>query len=296
MNYLPINYDTPLFRPPSEAYSLILQLTLGCSWNRCSFCEMYSTKKFKVRNPNDIIDEINQIASIDSSIQKIFLADGDAMVLSTPKLIKILDSINSNFPRIRRISAYAKPKDLSTKTINELKQLKDSGLSMVYVGIESGDNELLKLVNKGETFDSTVKGLLNAKNAGIKSSVMVLNGLGGQVYSEQHAINSAKVINITQPEFASTLVLSFPFGENHYKDRFNGEYKPMNTIELIKELKIFIETTELNSTVFRSDHASNYLVLKGILSKDKNKILNNIDFAINNIDKANLREEWQRGL
>ena len=294
--YFPLEYNEPVFRPPSEAYSLILQLTLGCSWNRCAFCEMYSSKKFKVRKEEEIIREIKEVASISTDIKKVFLADGNAMVLSTSKLLRIINEINKTFPRVTRISAYALPKDISSKTDDELKQLSDTGLKLLYVGVESGDDELLRLINKGETFNSSVDGLQKARKAGIKLSVMILNGLGGKNYSVQHAINSAKAINLIQPEFLSTLVLSFPYGEDHFKKRFKGNFKALTTLELIEEMKIFIENLELENSVFRSDHASNYLVLKGNLNRDKQKFLNNINTVLQSPDDASLRPEWTRGL
>lgn len=294
--YFPLEYNEPVFRPPSEAYSLILQLTLGCSWNRCAFCEMYSSKKFKVRKEEEVLKEIKEVASISTDVKKIFLADGNAVVLSTSKLLNIINEINNAFPRITRISAYALPKDINSKTDTELKQLADAGLKLLYVGIESGDDELLKLINKGETFNSTVDGLQKARKAGIKLSVMILNGLGGEKYSHQHAINSAKAVNQIQPEFLSTLVLSFPYGEDHFKKRFKGYFKALSTLELIAEMKIFIETLELENSVFRSDHASNYLVLKGILNRDKQKFLDDINNVLRSPGNASLRQEWMRGL
>ncbi|MEN8119848.1 MAG: radical SAM protein [Bacteroidota bacterium] len=296
MYYPAIEYDYPLFRPPSEANSLILQITSGCSWNKCAFCEMYSEKSFKIKDFEQIKKEIAGFKPVADKINKIFLADGDAMVLKTEKLLKILDEINKTFPKVRRVSAYAKPKDLKSKSIEDLKKLKDSGLSLVYVGLESGDSELLDIINKGESYESSREGLIKSREAGIKSSVMILNGLGGLNYWEQHALNSARLINEIQPEYLSTLVLSFPFGVDHYKKRFQAEFIEMNTLQLLKELYLFLENTNLQTTVFRSDHASNYLVLKGVLSKDKNILLDKLRFTIQNPDKAVLREEWQRGL
>ncbi len=291
-----LNYDEPLFRPPSEAYSLIIQVTLGCSWNKCAFCEMYTSKKFKVRNEEDVFNEINSVAEFSDDIKKVFLADGNAMVLSTDKLLRILTHLNEKFPKLTRVSAYAIAKDLENKSVEELKELYDAGLKLIYVGIESGDNELLRLINKGETYESTVKNLLKAKEAGIKSSVMILSGLGGKKYSEQHAVNSAKVVNEIQPDYLSTLVLSFPFGVDHFIKRFKGDFQQMDIADLLKELKLFISETKLNNVIFRSDHASNYLVLKGILSRDKERMLKEINFAIDNPGKAFLREEKQRRL
>ncbi len=296
MSSFPIEYDGPLFRPPAEANSLIFQITLGCSWNKCAFCEMYTNKRFRVRKEEDVIREIRDTALVYPNVRKFFLADGNAMVLSAAKLLKIIDAINRSFPKAHRISAYALPKDIAAKSLDELIALKEAGLGLLYVGIETGDDKLLRLVNKGETFESTEQGLLLAKQAGIKLSVMILNGLGGLKYSRQHAINSAKILNIVQPEFASTLVLSFPFGEDHFRQRFSGDFVRMSLLDLIREMEIFIDHTELDSTIFRSNHASNYLVLKGTLSRDKHRLLNEIRSALENPAAAHFREEWERGL
>jgi len=291
-----ITYDEPLFRPPSEAYSLILQVSLGCAWNKCAFCEMYSSKQFRVRPEADVFAEIESLSPYSDQIRKIFLADGNAMVLSFDKLSRLLDKLNASFPKLNRVSAYALPRDIESKTEAELQILADKGLKLLYVGIESGDDELLQVINKGENFKSTSQALQKARQAGIKLSVMILNGLGGQKFSEQHAINSAKLVNEIQPEFLSTLVLSYPYGEEHFKQKFDDEFIPLNTIELIAEMKVFIETLKLNNTVFRSDHASNYLILKGNLSRDKKELLNRINGVLNDPANAKLRPEWMRGL
>ncbi|MBU1014638.1 MAG: radical SAM protein [Bacteroidetes bacterium] len=296
MFYLPFSYDEPLFRPPSEAYSLIFQLTIGCSWNKCAFCEMYTSKSFKLRNEKEIFAEIEQTKGLADDTRKIFLADGNAFVLSFDKLIRILDKLNQSFPRLARISAYASSRDILSKTEEELMQLKNAGLKLLYIGIESGDDELLKMINKGETYNSTEEALLKARNAGIKLSVMILNGLGGKHFSNQHSINSAKLINSIQPEYLSTLVLSLPYGINHFKKRFNGEFVQLNPYELIKELGLFLQELNLVSTVFRSDHASNYLVLKGILDRDKEILVNRINDFLQNPEDGKLRPEWSRGL
>lgn len=293
---IPIDYNEPLFRPPSEAYSLIFQVTLGCSWNKCAFCEMYSSKKFKVRKFEEVKSEIKSVSNEYKDIRKVFLADGNAMVLSSVKLMEILSELNFNFQKLNRVSAYALPKDISSKTKEELIELKNAGLKLLYIGIESGDDEVLKMINKGETYNSTLDGLLKAREAGIKVSVMILNGLGGKKYSEQHAINSARLVNEVQPEFLSTLVLSYPYGEDHFIKKFNGDFIKMTKMDLIKEMKTLIENTELENTVFRSDHASNYLVLKGNLSRDKKEMLDKINLVLDNPDYADLRMEWQRGL
>ncbi|MCF6171133.1 MAG: radical SAM protein [Bacteroidales bacterium] len=292
----PIQYNQPLFRPPSEARSLILQLTLGCSWNSCAFCEMYTAKRFKVRRSEDVAREIDQSQRVDPMIRKVFLADGNAFVLSADKLMDVLEKLNASFPRLMRVSAYALPKDILSKSDNELKKLVAHGLKLLYVGIESGDDELLGRVNKGETFFSTAEALVKARNAGIKLSVMVLNGLGGKNFSEQHAINSALLVNKIQPEYLSTLVLSFPFGEAHFTKQFNGNFQVLSTIELIAEMGIFIQYLDLEKTIFRSDHASNYLILKGLLNRDKEALLEKIKRVLDKPAHAALRPEWLRGL
>ncbi|MFZ5517774.1 MAG: radical SAM protein [Candidatus Zhuqueibacterota bacterium] len=296
MDFFPIAYNEPLFRPPAEANSLIFQVTLGCSWNKCAFCEMYTSKRFTVRKEKTVIQEIRDAALVFPDVRRIFLADGNALVLSTRRLLTILQTIRESFPRANRISAYALPGDIARKSPDELAALRDAGLRLLYVGIETGDDELLELIHKGETFQSTAAGLLSAKQAGIKLSVMILNGLGGKKYSEQHALNSAKILNIVQPEYASTLVLSFPFGEQQYRQRFAGEYLPMNLTDLLAEMELLIKNTELNSTIFRSNHASNFLILQGTLSKDKSRLLSEIRTAQDHPEAAHLRQEWERGL
>jgi len=291
-----LQYTEPLFRPPSEGRSLILQITDGCSWNKCAFCEMYTSKKFSVKNENVLFSEIESLSPYSSQIRKVFLADGNAMVLSYDRLMRIFEKLNNTFPNLIRISAYALPKDINSKTDYQLKELANAGLKLLYTGIETGDNELLKLINKGETKQSTIEGLVAARNAGIKLSVMILNGLGGKQYSKQHAINSAMVVNEVQPEYLSTLVLSFPLGLNHYKNKFAGNFIEMSKIDLIAEMGILIKNLELKSTIFRSDHASNYLVLKGILNRDKPKLLMKINDVIENPHFSGLRPEWLRGL
>lgn len=292
--YFPIEYHEPLFRPPSEAKSLILQVTLGCSNNECAFCEMYKTKKFTVRKFEEVQAEIKKVASYQVPIQKVFLADGDAFVLSTKRLLQICNEVTNNLISVRRISAYALPSNINKKSIEELKALKNAGLELLYVGIESGDNQVLENVSKGETFDTTKSAMLKLKEAGIKASVMVLIGLGGREFTRQHAINSAKVLNETQPEFASTLVLSFPYGIEKYKEEYKGDYIELSKQELLEELQLFMQHLELKDTVFRSDHASNYLVLKGRLGRDKEQFLGQIEQAL--LNQSNLRPEWMRGL
>lgn len=292
----PIDYIEPVFRPPSEAHSLILPVTNGCSWNQCTFCDMYTApqKKFRARDEQQVLDEIRRSGE-QLIVQRVFLADGDAMVLPTHRLLRILQAIREHMPEVQRVTSYCLPRNLRRKSVDELRQLREAGLQMLYVGAESGDDEVLQRVNKGETFDSTADALLKAKEAGLKTSVMILNGLGGHSLSEQHALNSARLMNLTQPDFLSTLVVSFPNGLARYQAQF-PDFQPLDQDGLFREIEQFLDALELTDTVFRSDHASNYLVLKGVLGADKPRLQAQVRQAIEQPEQAGLRSERMRGL
>jgi radical SAM superfamily enzyme YgiQ (UPF0313 family) len=294
----PIRYVNPVFRPPSEAQSLILPVTDGCSWNRCTYCEMYTApqKKFRARDELETLDSIRRCGELYASeVQRVFLGDGDAMVLSTRRLMDLLTAIKQNLPRVRRISSYCLPRNLRNKTVQELTELRAAGLDLAYIGAESGDDEVLQKVSKGETFDSTCAALDKLGAAGISRSVMLLNGLGGRLLTAQHAQNSARLANATQPEFLATLVVSFPQGEQRFRQGF-PEWEPLNQQELFVEMEQFLQTLDLKRTVFRSDHASNWLVLKGVLGAEKERLLLQVRTAIVQPQAAGLRPDWQRGL
>lgn len=292
----PISYVEPVFRPPSEAHSLILPVTNGCSWNNCSFCEMYTAeqKKFRARDEQQVLEEIRR-AGEQLIVQRVFLADGDALVLPTRRLLVILEAIRRHMPQVQRVSSYCLPRNLRKKSAEELRELADAGLRMAYVGCESGDDEVLARVNKGETFESSLSALDKLGQAGISRSVMILNGLGGATLSEQHADGSARLMNAAQPEFLSTLVVSFPLGEARFRKSFT-DYQPLSQEQLFIEVERLVQGLELRDTVFRSDHASNYLVLKGMLGADKQRLLAEVRQAIARPQHAGLRQEWQRGL
>jgi radical SAM superfamily enzyme YgiQ (UPF0313 family) len=291
-------YIEPVFRPPSEARSLILQVTNGCSWNRCTFCEMYTQaqKSFHLKPQRKIEQELEAVAKAGVPVRRIFLADGDAMTLSFRRLELILQSINQYLPGIQRVSSYCLPRNLKNKTADELGQLKSLGLELFYVGCESGDDLVLDRVNKGENFDSSLSALRKIKAAGAKISVMILNGMGGKHYSQQHAVNSARLMNEAQPQYLSTLVVSFPAGVDRYQTGFNGEFEPLDQQGLFQEMFCLLENLELENTIFRSDHASNYLVLKGTLNRDRPRLLQTVRDALERPGAANLRPEWMRGL
>ena len=295
---IPIRYVEPVFRPPSEAESLILPVTDGCSWNECTFCEMYTApqKKFRAREEAEVLDSIRLAGEhYGDQVRRVFLADGDATVLPTRRLLAILEAIKAYLPAARRISSYCLPRNLRKKSQAEVNELAAAGLSMVYVGAESGDDQVLAAVHKGETFETTREALDKLGAAGITRSVMILNGLGGKVWSTQHAANSARLANATQPEYLATLVVSFPMGEQRLRAGF-PEWEPLSQHELFVETEQLLSALELKRTVFRSDHASNWLVLRGTLGADKERLLAQVRQAIENPDKAHLRPAWARGL
>lgn len=278
----PVSYVEPVFRPPSEARSLIFQVTNGCSWNRCSYCEMYTDpqKKFRPRAEAELLAEIRACGEQGIEPRRVFLADGDALVLSMRRLRTILEEIRSSLPSVTRVSSYCLPANLKNKSDEDLQELESLGLKVIYVGAESGDDAVLQRIDKGETHATTANALLRARAAGIKTSVMILNGIGGKRFSEQHALASARLVNETQPDYLATLVLTFYNGPERLQAGFGGKFEELNTLELCREMKILIGATELENTIFRSDHVSNHLILKGILGKDKTRMLQQIDDAI----------------
>ncbi len=288
----------PVFRPPSEAYSLILQVTIGCSWNNCTFCEMYTHphKHFRFKPIEELEKELAAIAAEDLPVRRIFLADGDAMTLSFRRLKMVMQVINRYLPDVQRVSSYCLPRNLKHKTVEELAELKAMGLSLFYVGCESGDDLVLERVHKGENFASSLDALQKIKAAGAKSSVMILNGMGGKRYSQQHAVNSGRLMSAAQPDYLSTLVVSFPTGMERYQQGFNGEFEPLDKNGLFQEMYWLLDALELENTIFRSDHASNYLVLKGVLGKDKTRLLATVREALDRPGSVPLRQEWMRGL
>jgi radical SAM superfamily enzyme YgiQ (UPF0313 family) len=295
---IPIRYVEPVFRPPSEAESLILPVTDGCSWNECIFCEMYTApqKKFRARDEAEVLESISLTGErYGDQVRRVFLADGDATVLPTRRLLNILAAIRAHLPAVRRISSYCLPRNVRKKSQTEVDELAAAGLSMVYVGAESGDDQVLTAVHKGETFETTRAALDKLGAAGITRSVMILNGLGGKVYSRQHAENSARLANATQPEYLATLVVSFPMGEQRFRAGF-PEWEPLSQHELFVETEQLLSALELKRTVFRSDHASNWLVLKGTLGADKSRLLAQVRQAIETPEQAHLRPAWARGL
>ena len=277
---LPLAYREPLYRPPSEADSLILQATIGCSWNRCSFCEMYTDRHFRPRPQQEVVAEIEALGRHPMRYRRVFLADGDALVLSNRRLLPLLAAIREHLPWTTRVSCYASPDNLLRKSPEELAELRAAGLRLVYLGIESGDDEVLTRIAKGATHTETVQALNRAATAGIKRSVMIINGLGGRSLSTRHADASAALLNATRPEYASVLALVLHNDGARYREAFGPDWEPLDDYELLQELRRLLAACDLERTLFRSNHASNRLALAGTLNRDRQRLLEEIDAVL----------------
>ncbi len=278
-------YDYPLYRPPSEAYSLIIQITLGCSHNKCTFCKMYKDKKFTIKSLEQIKEEVDFFRKRVRFADKIFLADGDALIIPTEKLVAILDYINEKFPERDRISLYASPKSILLKTEEELELIRSKGVKLIYIGMESGEDEVLKEIKKGVTSKEIIQAAKKAKKAGFKISVTVIAGVLGEKDSTNHAINSGKVISEIIPDYLGILCLVVHDGTDIDKMIKAGEFKEASGEDIVREIKLIIENINIpegENVIFRSNHASNYLSLKGDFPQDKEKFLSELNYAIKN--------------
>jgi len=241
---------------------------------------MYRSKKYSVKPLETIKKEIVLLSTMYPSTNRIFIGDGDIFSVDYQLIIQTLHLLKSSFPKLKKISAYASSREILRFTPTELSEIKAAGLNLLYIGVETGDDDVLKMVNKGVSSQEQITAILNAKQAGFKISVMILNGLGGKQYSDSHAINSAKLLNIIQPNILALLVISFPYGFEHFQNRMNGQFQPMSQLEMLKEMRLLLSKLELEGTVFRSDHASNYLVFNGGLNRDKDKFIAQLDDII----------------
>jgi radical SAM superfamily enzyme YgiQ (UPF0313 family) len=289
------NYREPVYRPPSEAGSLIFQATEGCSHNGCLFCSMYRDKRFRVKPWEDLEAEIDEAAATVPNVRRIFLADGDAFVLPAKSLERILERLHRSFPRLQRVTAYATPGNLLAKSVEEMKRIREMGLTILYYGVETGDPELLERIHKGATPDEMVEGCRRANEAGLKLSITVILGLGGKRLSLRHARNTASLLNRIQPRYLSALTLMLGPCESEYRSSIGSDFELTSPIEDVRELRELVANLETDKCIFRSNHASNYLALAGTLLGDKERLLEEIDAALENPDVC-LRDEWMRGL
>jgi radical SAM superfamily enzyme YgiQ (UPF0313 family) len=270
-----ILYDHPLYRPPSEANSLIFQVTLGCSFNKCSFCNMYRTKEYVERPWDEIKTEIDLNAKAYPEASRIFLADGDALNLSTDRLIQILDYIYAKFTNLKRVSCYAMPKNLLQKKDEELDKLKNIGLNMFYIGIETGNDILLKKVTKGATSNGILQSCKKAKHHGFILSCMIILGLGGRTYTNEHIADTARIVSEIAPDYLGALTLYLEDGiYSEFMTKFNEPFIPLDDIEVLDEIERLVsEFNPATPVTFRANHASNVYSLGGTIPQDKEKIL-----------------------
>lgn len=271
-----LDYDYPLYRPPSEAYSLILQVSIGCSHNACTFCTMYKSKKYRQKTWPEIAQLIKDAARQYPHTCRIFLADGNALALPTEILMQVLESLYLSFPSLERVSIYGGPNDALQKTDADLKTLQSKGLNLVYLGIESGSDLILREIKKGVSANEMIKAGTKIKDSGIKLSTTLISGLGGKKHWEEHAVESAKVVSAINPDYLGTLTLVLENGAPMLKQIEKGEFQMLTPWEILQETKLFIENLNLSNCTYRSNHASNYINLAGVLNKDKDKILEKI--------------------
>lgn len=289
-----MRYEGTVYRPPSEAGSLIIQLTIGCARNTCTFCGMYKDKKFRIRPVEDVIEDMAAAKRYYSfGVKRLFLADGDALVVKTEDLLYVINKAYEIFPTLERVTMYGAPKDVLLKTDDELKALRKAGLYMVYIGAESGDDDVLRDVKKGATAAEIRDAVIKLKKVGIKVSMTLISGLGGREKLVPHAVNSAKLVTACKPDYVGFLTLMVEPGTEMERKISSGEMELLHPEEVMEEIKLFIENVDSEGTVFRSNHASNYLPLAGTFNRDKEELLAIINSAVKN---KSFRPEYWRGL
>ncbi|MGY5876189.1 MAG: radical SAM protein [Candidatus Thorarchaeota archaeon] len=292
-----ISYEGSIWRPPSEARSLILQATVGCSHNACTFCVSYKKKTYRVRGVNGLKTDLMQLTSAyKERVRRVFLADGNALAMDVGDWEESLDLLHRELPNLERVSAYGYAKDVRNKSVEELKQLRDSGMGIIYLGLETGDDDLLRWVRKGVTSEENIQACRKIRDAGLPLSITIILGLGGLEKSEIHATTTADVLNKIDPEYVGALTLMTPPGTPIYDLMQKKEFIPMQPLEILHELRVLVAYLELSNCVFRTNHASNYLPIRGTLSKDKDSLLEIVDSVLESGDQSILRPGYMRGL
>ena len=272
-----MRYEGSVYRPPSEGRSLIIQVTIGCSHNRCTFCTMYKDKVFRIRSTRDICKDLLDAKQVyGDRVRRIFLADGDALCVKTEMLLEILSYIKTLFPSLERVTSYGTPADVLRKSDLELRLLGEAGLEMIYVGAESGDNVTLRSVNKGVTREEIILSGKKLKDNGIASSITLISGLGGQARVKEHAIESATLISEINPEYVGFLTLMLEESAPIYHEIMTGKMNLLSPMEVVQEMILFLEHVDSEGTIFRSNHASNYVSLKGTLNQDISSMLSSL--------------------
>lgn len=290
-----MRYEGRVYRPPSEADAYILQATLGCSWNKCTYCDMYRDKTFRVRDLQDCLDDVAAAGGMGGDrVRKVFVADGDALVMGLDHWLPILAACREAFPKLRRVSCYAMAGNVVEKGDDELRRLREAGLTRLYIGPESGDDETLRRIAKGSSFAEHVAAARRAKAAGIQQSVIFLLGAGGVARSAAHARASAELATAMDPEFVSALTLTVLDGTPLARAFDKGHFELPSIPQLLGELRSFVAHARPTRAIFRTNHASNHLALGGRLPGDRERIVAAIDRALQ--EGGGLRPEWARGL
>ncbi|MEG0812627.1 MAG: radical SAM protein [Clostridium sp.] len=286
-----MKYEGVVYRPPSEASSLIVQVTIGCAHNTCTFCNMYKSKDFRVRSMEEIMSDLQGAADhYGSYVRKVFLADGDALVMKTEDLLTILRAIKTLFPQAGRVASYGTAQDILRKSEEELRQLSEAGLGIIYVGAESGDDEILRYIHKGVTAEEVIAAGQKLKRCGIQTSVTLISGLGGRGKVEEHALSCARLVSAMNPDYASFLTLRLYEGTPMYDDVIEGRFERITADEIADEMKVFLDHVDSPGTVFRTNHASNYVILAGNLNDDIPEMLETLNEAKKNHHYRRMRE------
>jgi radical SAM superfamily enzyme YgiQ (UPF0313 family) len=291
-----MKYEGSIYRPPSEADSLILQVTIGCSHNKCTFCGSFKDKKFRVRSFEEVKEDVEEAKQYARYIRKVFIADGDALIIPQKRLVPIVQLIRDAFPKLERIGVYGNTKSILKKSVEELKALKDLGIGIIYLGVESGDQTVLDRVCKGTALDKTAEAAKRVKDAGIILSVTVLLGLGGVERGAIHAEETGKFLSRIDPDYAGALSVILVPGTVLAEEVKKGDFKVPDPYQLLEELYIMIKNTNVTHMFFASNHASNYLPVKAWLPEEKDKVLTAIQRVLNQRDPSQLRPEYLRAL
>jgi radical SAM superfamily enzyme YgiQ (UPF0313 family) len=289
-----MHYEGNIIRPPSEADSILLQVTVGCSRNKCTFCGTYTGERFRIKPDSIIMEDIAFAATYCKRQRRVFLCDGDALIIPQKRLITILSEIKKQLPWVTRVGLYANAKSLNLKTSEELKELKAHGIGIAYMGLETGDDVTLKKINKGASSEQMIAMGLKAREAGIKLSITVLLGIAGRERSITHAEETGRVLSAIDPEYVGALSLMLIPGTPLYDDYKAGRFILIEPDEMLKELRVMINATNLTKGQFHANHASNYLPIKARLPKDKEATIKLIDMALSG--KVSLKPEWMRAL
>lgn len=288
-----VRYKGKVYRPPSEAYSLIIQVTYGCSHNRCAFCDMYDDKHFAMRPMEEIREDFELARRVYRRVERVFLADGDALMRKTDDLVQILGLVYGLFPECQRVTCYASPTSLQIKSEEELRMLREKGLKMVYMGLESGCDAVLERMDKGHTAAQIIAAGQKARRSGLQLSVTAISGLGSRELWREHAVETAQAFNAMNPEYIGLLTLMVEPGTPLEKWVREGSFYVLKPVEVMQEMELFLQHIDSPGSVFRMNHASNYLTLKGTLNQDRERLLQQVRQGLAG---RGLKDEFLRGL